>query len=68
MDGVTGDDDPWDFGTGNQYPALKYGGFNIAVQGRPGRPADYDDNDGLIDIRNLAQLDAVRYDLDGDGV
>ena len=29
---------------------------------------DYDaDNDGLIEIRNLAQLDAVRYDLDGDG-
>ena len=30
---------------------------------------DYDqDNDGLIEIANLAQLDAVRYDLDGDGV
>ena len=30
---------------------------------------DYDDdNDGLIDIRTLAQLDAVRYDLDGNGV
>ena len=29
---------------------------------------DYDaDNDGLIEIRNLAQLDAIRYDLDGDG-
>ena len=28
---------------------------------------DYDaDNDGLIEIRNLAQLDAMRYDLDGD--
>ena len=28
---------------------------------------DYDaDNDGLIEIRNLAQLDAIRYDLDGD--
>ena len=31
--------------------------------------ADYDkDDDGLIEISNLAQLDAVRYDLDGDGV
>ena len=29
---------------------------------------DYDaDGDGLIGISNLAQLDAVRYDLDGDG-
>ena len=29
---------------------------------------DYDqNNNGLIDITNLAQLDAVRYDLDGDG-
>ena len=29
---------------------------------------DYDaDNDGLIEIRNLDQLDAVRHDLDGNG-
>ena len=29
---------------------------------------DYDaDDDGLIDVGNLAQLDAMRYDLDGDG-
>ena len=29
---------------------------------------DYDaDDDGLIEIYDLAQLDAVRYDLDGDG-
>ena len=29
---------------------------------------DYDaDNDGLIEITNLAQLDAIRYDLHGDG-
>ncbi len=29
---------------------------------------DYDsDNDGLIDIKALAQLNAVRYDLNGDG-
>ena len=29
---------------------------------------DYDtDNDGLIEIRNLAQLDAMRWDSDGDG-
>ena len=30
---------------------------------------DYDyDNDGLIEIRTIAQLDAIRHDLDGDGV
>lgn len=30
---------------------------------------DYDtDNDNLIDVRNLAQLDAIRYDLNGNGV
>ena len=29
---------------------------------------DYDaDNDGLIEITNLAQLDAIRYDIDGNG-
>ena len=65
VDGDGTADDPWDFGANNQYPALKYGGFVLAVQGRP---TDYDDdNDGLIDIRSLAQLDAVRYDLDGQG-
>ena len=30
---------------------------------------DYDsDNDGLIDVSNVAQLDAMRYDLNADGV
>ena len=30
---------------------------------------DYDaDNDGLIEVSNLAQLNAVRWDLDGNGV
>ena len=28
---------------------------------------DYDRDDGLIDVRNLAQIDAVRRDLDGNG-
>ena len=32
-------------------------------------PSDYDeDDDGLIEVRNLAQLNAMRYDRDGDGV
>ena len=28
----TGGDDPWDFGTSNQYPALKYGGLDVSAQ------------------------------------
>ena len=66
VDGVTGNDDPWHFGTASQYPTLKYGGFSPAAQGSAG--ADYDtDSDGLIEITTLAQLDAIRLDLDGDG-
>ncbi len=62
----SGNDDPWDFGTASQYPVLKYGGHDLVAQGRT--PVDYDaDNDGLIDISTLAQLDAIRHDLDGDG-
>ena len=35
----------------------------------PNATVDYDaDNDGLIEITTLAQLNAIRYDLDGDGV
>ena len=31
-------------------------------------PVDYDsDDDGLIEVSTLAQLDAIRWDLDGDG-
>ena len=66
VDGATGNDDPWHFGAANQYPTLKYGGFSPAAQGSAG--ADYDtDSDGLIEITTLAQLDAIRLDLDGDG-
>ena len=66
LDGVTGGDDPWDFGTADDYPLISYASLTPALQGR--EVIDYDrDDDGLIDIRSLAQLDAVRYDLDGDG-
>ena len=35
----------------------------------PQTTTDYDtDDDGLIDITTLAQLDAIRYDLDGNGI
>ena len=66
LDEVTGGDDPWDFGTGSQYPALKYSSHQLVPQRR--MPTDYDaDDDGLIEITTLAQLNAVRYDLDGNG-
>ena len=56
-------DDAWDFGSAYNYPALKYGGLDPASQRN-----DYDaDDDGLIDIASLGQLNAVRWDLDGDG-
>ena len=32
LDGVTGNDDPWDFGTASQYPALDYGPIAAAGQ------------------------------------
>ena len=67
VDGVSGNDDPWHFGAANQYPTLKYGGFSAGGAGFR-RNADYDtDSDGLIEITTLAQLDAIRLDLDGDG-
>ncbi len=56
LDGDGTDDDPWDFGTSSQYPVRK--GVSLA----------YDrDDDGLIEVSNLAQLNAIRWDLDGDG-
>ena len=77
LDGTAGDDDPWDFGTASQYPALKADfnrdGVKSAVDGDFGRQpraalVDYDsDNDGLIDVDSLAKLNAIRWDLDGNG-
>ncbi len=83
VDGVAGVDNPWDFGTGREYPALKAdrnndGTFTWQEFGRQGRAAsesdrpqttDYDtDNDNLIEVSTLAQLNVMRYDLDGDGI
>ena len=71
-------DDPWDFGTASEYPALKADSdgdgrataYEFGRQGRsaPGVTVDYDDdNDGLIEVVDLDQLNAIRWDLDGDG-
>ena len=80
-DGV---DDPWDFGTNVQYPALKvdFDGNNDATWEEFGDqersapspppilppPPTSGDDAALINITTLEQLDAMRYDLDGDGV
>jgi len=43
-------------------------GVAVAAAAPTVQPGDYDgDNDGLVEISNLAQLDAIRHDLDGDG-
>ena len=40
-----------------------------AVQQQASGDGDYDaDDDGLIEVANLAQLDAIRWDKDGDGM
>ena len=58
LDGIAGGDNPWYFGAANQYPILVYG-----------TARDYDtDNDRLLEVENLAQLNAIRWDLNGDGV
>ena len=63
LDGVAGGDSPWYFGGVNQYPLLVYG----AMRDFP--LWDYDaDNDQLIEVNNLAQLDAIRWDLNTDGI
>ena len=60
------DDDAWSF-TAGRYPVLKIGGHDASAQASAQR-IDYDcDDDGLIEITRLAQLDAIRYDLDGSG-
>ena len=69
VDADTFVDFPWNFGANNAYPTLhtpaekQQAGFatNLAV-------GDYDaDDDGLIEVRNQAQLAAIANDLDGDG-
>ena len=79
-DPVTGGDDLWDFGDSSQYPALKADfdddgtatsqefGEQTGTETTPTLPTVYDtDGDGLIEVSDLEQLDAIRYDLDGDG-
>ena len=71
----------WDFGTPEQYPALKYSDGTVIPDQPRERPeipqiasptscgtTDIDqDDDGLIEICNLDGLRAIRYQLDGTG-
>ncbi len=64
----TNNDDPWTFGTTKQYPALKFAGLDTTAQFAT-QPVHYDtDSDGLLEVSTLAQLHAMRWDLNGDGV
>ena len=64
LDGVAGGDNPWHFGGGQHYPILVYGDIKSSPQQR-----DYDrDNNRRIEITTLAQLNAIRWDLNSDGV
>ena len=64
----TNDDDPWNFGTTDQYPVLQFGGLLTTRQFFV-QPIDYDtDDDGLIEIKDVAQLSVMRLDGDGDGL
>ena len=63
LDGVAGGDSPWYFRGANQYPILAYGAMGEFPLW------DYDtDNDRLLEVNNLAQLNALRWDLNTDGV
>ena len=80
LDSTAGGDDPWDFGTASEYPALKAdfnrdsvksaadGDFGRQPRAAPVVAVDYDlDDNNLIEVSTLAQLNAIRHDLDGNG-
>ena len=54
-------DDPWDFGTGDQYPVLKYGGFRRANQ-RSGDTTDGDTPQEQPYAALIAQMNEWRND------
>ena len=63
----TNDDDPWTFGTTKQYPVLTFAGLDTTAQ-YAAQPVHYDtDSDGLLEVSTLAQLHAMRWDINGDG-
>ena len=63
-------DYPWNFGANNEYPTLNTPAQRTAAAAAAALTGnDYDtDNDDLIEIDSYAKLNAIRYDLDGDGL
>ena len=63
----------WDFGTSGDYPRLQCPPGGIAEQADPDEDGILtvvdvdDDGDGLIEIRTAAELNNIRYVLDGSG-
>ena len=65
LDDEFGPDYRWNFGASNEYPVFYTPAQRAALIPAP---VDYDANDnGLIDVSSIAQLHAIRWDLDGDG-
>ena len=68
LDGDTFPDNPWHFGTSTSSPGItdpKTSDPPAANQ----RTVDHDpDDDNLINVDNLHQLNAIRHDLNGDGL
>ena len=62
-DGVA-DEDPWDYGNAYNYPRLSWMMFDPDAERND---YDSDDNDRIA-VTTLAQLDAIRQDLNGDGL
>ena len=65
LDGDLSLDYPWNFGSASEHPTL----YTPTQRARQiPAPRDYDTNDNnLIDIRTLDELNAMRWDLNGDG-
>ena len=60
----------WDFGTNEEYPVLK---IDVNGNGTVGDAADLlaqrpPPEDAFIEVSTLEQLNAIRYDLDGNGI
>ena len=59
------DDNPWQFGRDSDYSYLSW---QDSPPPAPYLGIDYDaDDDGLIEFASLAQLNAIRWDVDGNG-
>ena len=64
VDGDAFPDNPWNFGTTSTRPVLK-----TPAQRQAAPAIDYDsDDDNLIDIDSPHKLNAIRHDLNGDGL